>query len=172
MLNPRSNFERGVIISNVRIRLHFCLRQMQCFLRFVQVSRFACIFACGKCNASSGSSECRDSLAFLPAAKIIVSLGLALASNTPPECCNLCSNLSIGNKKIQNNKSCSGFFGPSVEIRTRGLLNPIQARYQTSPHPDQCLRLTTASIYYHTLSENASTFFKIFKKFFIRPHRT
>ena len=28
------------------------------------------------------------------------------------------------------------FFGPSVEIRTRGLLNPIQARYQTSPHPD------------------------------------
>ena len=27
-------------------------------------------------------------------------------------------------------------FGPSVEIRTRGLLNPIQARYQTSPHPD------------------------------------
>ncbi len=26
--------------------------------------------------------------------------------------------------------------GPSVEIRTRGLLNPIQARYQTSPHPD------------------------------------
>ena len=39
-------------------------------------------------------------------------------------------------EKIQNNKSCSGFFGPSVEIRTRGLLNPIQARYQTSPHPD------------------------------------
>lgn len=26
--------------------------------------------------------------------------------------------------------------GPSVEIRTQGLLNPIQARYQTSPHPD------------------------------------
>ena len=25
---------------------------------------------------------------------------------------------------------------PSAEIRTRGLLNPIQARYQTSPHPD------------------------------------
>ena len=31
-------------------------------------------------------------------------------------------------------------FGPSVEIRTRGLLNPIQARYQTSPHPDILLR--------------------------------
>ncbi len=27
-------------------------------------------------------------------------------------------------------------YGPSVEIRTRGLLNPIQARYQTSPHPE------------------------------------
>ena len=27
-------------------------------------------------------------------------------------------------------------YGPSVEIRTQGLLNPIQARYQTSPHPD------------------------------------
>ena len=32
------------------------------------------------------------------------------------------------------------FHGPSVEIRTRGLLNPIQARYQTSPHPDIQLR--------------------------------
>ena len=28
------------------------------------------------------------------------------------------------------------FLHPSVEIRTQGLLNPIQARYQTSPHPD------------------------------------
>ena len=26
--------------------------------------------------------------------------------------------------------------GPSDWIRTSGLLNPIQARYQTSPHPD------------------------------------
>ena len=32
-------------------------------------------------------------------------------------------------------------YGPSVEIRTRGLLNPIQARYQTSPHPDILLCL-------------------------------
>ena len=41
-------------------------------------------------------------------------------------------------KKIKKSKEhCSfDFFGPSVEIRTRGLLNPIQARYQTSPHPD------------------------------------
>ena len=27
-------------------------------------------------------------------------------------------------------------FGPSDWIRTSGLLNPIQARYQTSPHPE------------------------------------
>ena len=39
-------------------------------------------------------------------------------------------------------------FGPSVEIRTRGLLNPIQARYQTSPHPDMIFRCRlTAQVY-------------------------
>ena len=46
------------------------------------------------------------------------------------------SNLHIRKEKDRNNKCCFGLFGPSVEIRTRGLLNPIQARYQTSPHPD------------------------------------
>ena len=30
-------------------------------------------------------------------------------------------------------------FGPSDWIRTSGLLNPIQARYQTSPNPEICL---------------------------------
>ena len=40
-----------------------------------------------------------------------------------------------------------GILGPSVEIRTRGLLNPIQARYQTSPHPDICLRFLNARVY-------------------------
>ena len=39
-------------------------------------------------------------------------------------------------EKSRNSKYCFCYFGPSVEIRTRGLLNPIQARYQTSPHPD------------------------------------
>ena len=38
--------------------------------------------------------------------------------------------------KNHPNKMIFGTFGPSVEIRTQGLLNPIQARYQTSPHPD------------------------------------
>ncbi len=28
------------------------------------------------------------------------------------------------------------FLGPSGESRTHGLLNPIQARYQTALHPD------------------------------------
>ena len=41
-----------------------------------------------------------------------------------------------GNKKRSAFISENTSFGPSVEIRTRGLLNPIQARYQTSPHPD------------------------------------
>ena len=38
------------------------------------------------------------------------------------------------------------FTGPSVEIRTRGLLNPIQARYQTSPHPETYLVLLTCNL--------------------------
>ena len=44
----------------------------------------------------------------------------------------------IKQKSSENhpNKMIFGTFGPSVEIRTQGLLNPIQARYQTSPHPD------------------------------------
>ena len=58
--------------------------------------------------------------------------------------------------------------GPSVEIRTRGLLNPIQARYQTSPHPDislfSLLSLSTL-LYYHIFFQNASVFFKKIKKF-------
>ena len=32
--------------------------------------------------------------------------------------------------------------GPSDWIRTSGLLNPIQARYQTSPHPERTVFLT------------------------------
>ena len=40
-------------------------------------------------------------------------------------------------KKMTRNLSISSqILGPSDWIRTSGLLNPIQARYQTSPHPD------------------------------------
>ena len=42
----------------------------------------------------------------------------------------------LGVKKAGRHLAMLADFGPSVEIRTRGLLNPIQARYQTSPHPD------------------------------------
>ncbi len=47
----------------------------------------------------------------------------AAGSNKTPKC-----------KKARPHKR-SGLFGPSDWIRTSGLLNPIQARYQTSPHP-------------------------------------
>ena len=40
----------------------------------------------------------------------------------------------LQNKKTQ--ELLTPAFGPSDWIRTSGLLNPIQARYQTSPHPD------------------------------------
>ena len=39
-------------------------------------------------------------------------------------------------KKTTSPERNLSFFGPSDWIRTSGLLNPIQARYQTSPHPD------------------------------------
>ena len=38
------------------------------------------------------------------------------------------------NEKTGIHKSGFRFFGRSVGIRTRGLLDPNQARYQTSPH--------------------------------------
>ncbi len=40
------------------------------------------------------------------------------------------------NKKTGLGITQSCVFGRSVGIRTRGLLDPNQARYQTSPHPD------------------------------------
>ena len=39
------------------------------------------------------------------------------------------------NKEKSPSLSAEGF-GPSGESRTHGLLNPIQARYQTALHPD------------------------------------
>ena len=46
------------------------------------------------------------------------------------------SQTSINTKKTGTHKSGFRSFGRSVGIRTRGLLDPNQARYQTSPHPD------------------------------------
>ena len=44
--------------------------------------------------------------------------------------------LSAWIKKSKSQKGL-GFFGPSDWSRTSGLLNPIQALYQTEPHPDR-----------------------------------
>ena len=45
-----------------------------------------------------------------------------------------CSNPAQSNKK--DHRMVVFFIGRSVGIRTPGLLDPNQARYQTSPHPD------------------------------------
>ena len=58
-------------------------------------------------------------------------------------------------------------FGPSVEIRTRGLLNPIQARYQTSPHPDILLPLSRRLRYITTNLQKMQALFLLFLKYFI-----
>ena len=39
-------------------------------------------------------------------------------------------------KVLDFSSEIKDFFGRSGEIRTRGLLNPIQARYQAALHPD------------------------------------
>ena len=46
-------------------------------------------------------------------------------------------------------------FGPSGESRTHGLLNPIQARYQTALHPD----VTHCDGYYYTPSNRQMSTF-------------
>ena len=65
------------------------------------------------------------------------------------------------------------FTGPSVEIRTRGLLNPIQARYQTSPHPDILfVALSWRLRYITTYLQKKQVFFSLFFKFFILHKKT
>ena len=59
-------------------------------------------------------------------------------------------------------------FGPSVEIRTRGLLNPIQARYQTSPHPDILLRFRNRLSILSYEFKKCKCFFRFFKNIFYK----
>ena len=75
------------------------------------------------------------------------------------------SNLST-KEKSRKSKYSFCFFGPSVEIRTRGLLNPIQARYQTSPHPD----LIAKRLRYNSTTDikNQVLFFNLDKNFLCR----
>ena len=74
------------------------------------------------------------------------------------------SNLSTKEKSRKSEYSFC-FFGPSVEIRTRGLLNPIQARYQTSPHPDIQLFAERLDILAH-LGEKCKHYFQFFENFY------
>ena len=122
--------------------------------------------AVSNCSSDTGIwwSECRDSLPFRfaerkelpPSSWRQATVHRTVALNH--------SNLNK-QEKDQNNKSCSGLFGPSVELRTRGLLNPIQARYQTSPHPDilffVCRSLGDFDILPHTF-EKCKCFFQNF----------
>ena len=48
----------------------------------------------------------------------------------------------------------SGVFGPSDRSRTCGLLNPIQARYQSALHPEMLRK-----VFYHVSARNASPIF-------------
>ena len=54
-------------------------------------------------------------------------------------------------------------FGPSGESRTHGLLNPIQARYQTALHPDVSLRRHV--ILYPVNGNLSIDFFDFFESF-------
>ena len=60
------------------------------------------------------------------------------------------------------------FSGPSDWIRTSGLLNPIQARYQTSPHPEVAALIGRLD-YITTSCEKMQVFFSIFLDFFRKP---
>ena len=68
-------------------------------------------------------------------------------------------------KKKTENLSVFGL-GPSDWIRTSGLLNPIQARYQTSPHPD--IFLCPAGLAYNStgFQKNQVLFF-VFLNYFL-----
>ena len=60
--------------------------------------------------------------------------------------------------------------GPSDWIRTSGLLNPIQARYQTSPHPDLAV-VPDSSYILPRPREKSKSFFKKFSAEFFAPPR-
>ena len=93
-------------------------------------------------------SECRDS------GNQGVDAVEPASSNAPPERCISWFESLHTKEKSRNSENCFCFFGPSVEIRTRGLLNPIQARYQTSPHPDLAAQATV--ICYHSQHKKSS----------------
>ena len=56
-------------------------------------------------------------------------------------------------KKLWNESKA---FRLGEKIRTSGLLNPIQARYQTAPHPDIIAFQRTAKLYYEQVDMSRS----------------
>ena len=90
----------------------------------------------------------------------------------------LCSNEGLRlQKRLQKDLKSQRFqvfYGPSVEIRTQGLLNPIQARYQTSPHPDFLLSVAVSRrlVYNSTVGNGMQVFFLLFSVFskFLSSH--
>ncbi len=90
----------------------------------------------------------------------------------------LCSNEELRlQKRLQKDLKSQRFqvfYGPSVEIRTQGLLNPIQARYQTSPHPDFLLSVAVSRrlVYNSTVGNGMQVFFSLFSFFskFLSSH--
>ena len=90
----------------------------------------------------------------------------------------LCSNEELRlQKRLQKDLKSQRFqvfYGPSVEIRTQGLLNPIQARYQTSPHPDFLLSVAVPRrlVYNSTVGNGMQVFFSLFSVFskFLSSH--
>ena len=84
---------------------------------------------------------------------------------------------SVCKKRLQKDLKSQRFqvfYGPSVEIRTQGLLNPIQARYQTSPHPDFLLSVAVSRrlVYNSTVGNGMQVFFSLFSVFskFLSSH--
>ena len=53
-------------------------------------------------------------------------------------------------------------FGPSGESRTHGLLNPIQARYQTALHPVETGLSRFSLFIIFPFAKNVNTFFAFF----------
>ena len=61
--------------------------------------------------------------------------------------------LKMKYKKLWNESKA---FRLGEKIRTSGLLNPIQARYQTAPHPDIIAFQRTAKLYYEQVDMSRS----------------
>ena len=72
-----------------------------------------------------------------------------LQSNFLQECTQFCEKAE-NPASIEPARFSLCFHGPSDRSRTCGLLNPIQARYQSALHPDLCVCTFTALCYINT----------------------